>query len=79
MVIPDPIRLKRICGRYGQCRIGVDSRKRRTRRACRGWSHTVTVAPATGCPEGPKTMSSFRDPCAFACGASDLPDFLYQG
>jgi hypothetical protein len=26
--------------------------------------HTVTVAPAIGCPVGPNTMSSFLDPCA---------------
>src|ERR1700722_9385199 len=28
--------------------------------------HTLTVAPATGWPAGPKTMSSLRDPCAAA-------------
>src|ERR1700722_13832810 len=26
--------------------------------------HTVTGAPAIGCPEGPNTMSSFLEPCA---------------
>jgi hypothetical protein len=33
-----------------------------------GW-HTVTVAPAIGCPDGPNTMSSFLDPCALAGSA----------
>jgi hypothetical protein len=34
--------------------------------------HTLTVAPAIGCPEGPKTMSSFLDPCA--CALKKEPD-----
>jgi len=31
---------------------------------------TVIVGPATGCPPGPKTMSSLREPCASAAGAA---------
>ena len=31
---------------------------------------TRTVAPATGCPLGPKTISSLRDPCDRTQGAS---------